>query len=120
MLLIVLCSACAGSRALNPFDPSAPTGIDHRIRIEVQNLNFNDATVFAMRGGQRIRVGRVTGKMDQAFPIDWNVAQPIGFEVDVVGGRSCRTGQVLVEPEGRVWVSIPSDMGYGVCRAGRR
>lgn len=105
---------------MNPFDPTAPTGVDDRIRVEVQNLNFNDATVYAMRASQRIRIGRVTGKTDQVFTIDWNVAQPIGFVVDVVGGRSCRTTQVIVEAEGRVWVSIPSDMGYGVCRAGRR
>ena len=118
---LVATSACGGGSAHNPFDPSASRtpGAD-RIRIEVQNLNFNDVTVWAMRQSQRVRVGRVTGKTDQTFTIDWNVANPIWFEVDVVSGRSCRTGQVPVDPQSRVWLVVPSEIGLSACRAGRR
>ena len=113
-------SACGGGSARNPFDPSSTrAGVD-RIRIEVQNLNFNDITVWAMRQSQRVRVGRVTGKTDQTFNIEWNVAQPIWFEVDIVSGRSCRTGQVPVDPQSRVWLIVPSEVGLSACRAGRR
>ncbi len=73
-----------------------------------------------MRQTQRIRLGRVTGKTDQTFRIDWNVAQPIAFQIEVVSGRSCRTEQVSVDQNSRVWVTIPSDTGFGACRAGRR
>lgn len=120
LVALTLISACGGGRARNPFDPSSSGGLENRIRIEVQNLNFNDATVYAMRQTQRIRLGRVTGKTDQTFRIDWNVAQPIAFQIDVVSGRSCRTGQVGVDQGSRIWVTIPSDMGFGACRAGRR
>ena len=111
---------CGGGSARNPFDPSAGPGVGDRIRVEVQNLNFNDVTVWALRNSQRVRVGRVTGKTDQTFTIPWNVAQPIWFEIDVVSGRSCRTPQVPVDPDSLVWVVIPSEIGLSACRAGRR
>lgn len=118
--VLVTCSACGSGRALNPFDPSSVGGAQNRIRIEVQNLNFNDVTVWAMRQQtQRIRVGRVTGKTDQTFTIQWNLAEPISFRVDVVGLRSCGTGQIAVDPNSRVWVTIPSNLGLTPCRAGR-
>lgn len=118
--LPVAFSACGGGPTRNPFDGTTTGGIGERIRIEVQNLNFNDATIWAMRSSQRIRVGRVTGKTDQSFTVQWNTAAPIGFQVDVVSGRSCRTGSIPVEAESRVWLTIPSDMGLGTCRIGRR
>lgn len=113
-------SACGGGSARNPFDPTATRTGEDRIRVEVQNLNFNDVTVWAMRNSQRVRVGRVTGKTDEAFTIEWNIAQPIWFQIDVVSGRSCRTGQVPVDAQSRVWLIIPSEVGMSPCRAGRR
>jgi hypothetical protein len=120
VILPGIVTACGGGTAQNPFDGSTATPGGERIRIEVQNLNFNDATVWALRSSQRIRVGRVTGKTDQMFDIAWNTAQPIAIQVDVVSGRGCRTNAVAVEPNSRVWVTIPSDMGLGQCRIGRR
>ena len=120
-VLAVALAACSAGQARSPFDGPASSGpAEDQIRVEVQNLNFNDATIWALRASQRVRVGRVSGKSTQVFTIRWNVAQPIGFEVDVVSARTCRTGQVVVNANSRVWVTIPSDMGFGVCRAGRR
>jgi hypothetical protein len=117
---LAVAAGCGGGSARNPFDPSSTPGGGDRIRVEVQNLNFNDVTIWALRNSQRVRVGRVTGKTDQTFTIAWNVAQPIWFEIDVVSGRSCRTPQVPVDPDSSVWVVIPSAMGLSACRAGRR
>ena len=118
--VLVACTACGGGRARNPFDPSSTEGTADRIRVEVDNLNFNDATIWAMRSGQRIRVGRVTGKTEQNFTIEWNMAVPISFQVDVVSGRTCGTQQIPVDSNSRVWVTIPSSLGLTPCRAGRR
>ena len=87
--------------------------------MEVQNLNFNDVTVWAMRSSQRIRVGRVTGKTDQNFTIQWNVALPISFQIDPVSGRSCTTGLIQVEANSRVRVTVPSSLGVSACRVAR-
>jgi len=127
MAVAVVTVATAGcgaatSRA-NPFDGSGPqsagTSAEDPIRIDLQNLNFGDITVWALRRGQRIRLGRVTGKSDETFNIQWNVAIPISFEIDVIGGRGCRTGQVPVERNARIWVAVPSQVGVTPCRAGR-
>lgn len=119
----VLLSACGPTRSTaNPFDGSVAggTATEDPIRVEVQNLNFNDITIWSLRGGQRIRLGRVTGKTDETFRINWNTAVPIAFEIDVTGGRGCRTPEVPVERNARVWLSVPSNVGVQPCQAGRR
>lgn len=121
-LVTVALTACGSRRDTpNPFDGSSggggPSGT---LRIEVQNLNFNDVTVWAMRQGQRIRVGRVTGKTDESFQLAWNEAVPISFMIDVTGGRSCRTANISVDRDARVWVSVPANVGAQACRIGQR
>lgn len=124
MGLLVCTTSCASRNDVSsPFDgptSSQRTGSEDPIRIEVQNLNFNDVTIWVVRTGQRVRLGRVTGKTDESFRIDWNVAVPISFVVDVVGGRSCATGEVGVEPNARVWLTVPGSVGVQPCRVGRR
>ncbi|MDX1492609.1 MAG: hypothetical protein R3253_00940 [Longimicrobiales bacterium] len=124
LLAILGLAACGASRndARSPFDGGGRGGnsIEDRIRIDVQNINFNDVTIWAIRQGQRVRLGRVTGKTDETFRLDWNLALPIYFVIDVTGGRSCRTNQVSVEQNARVWVIIPANVGAQPCRVGRR
>lgn len=118
-------SGCGGGNAgtRNPFDPNAvpaSSSAEAPIQIDVQNSNFNDVTIWAIRSGQRIRLGRVTGKTDQQFRIGWNPALPIYFTIDEVGGRGCRTNMLSVEPNARVWIMIPTNIGLQPCQAGRR
>ena len=121
----LILSGCGGGNAgtRNPFDPNAIPGsssAEEPIQIDVQNSNFNDVTIWAIRSGQRIRLGRVTGKTDQRFRIGWNPALPIYFTIDEVGGRGCRTNMLSVEPNARVWIMIPTNIGLQPCQAGRR
>jgi len=117
-------TGCGASRstAPSPFEGGGSGGssIESPIRIDVQNLNFNDITVWAIRQGQRIRLGRVTGKTDETFRTPWNPAFPISVVIDVTGGRSCRTASVGVDPEAVVWVTVPSNVGTQPCQIGRR
>lgn len=125
LALAAVLSGCGGGGAgsHNPFDPNAIPGSsagEDPIQIDVQNSNFNDVTIWAIRSGQRIRLGRVTGKTDERFRIAWNPAIPIYFAIDEVGGRGCRTNSLSVDPNARVWVVIPANMGLQPCQAGRR
>jgi len=115
------CGTSARS-APSPFEGEGRRGTaaEDPIQVDVQNLNFNDITVWAVRQGQRIRLGRVTGKTDEAFQVQWNLALPIYFVIDVTGGRQCRTAQVAVEREARVWVTVPGNVGAQPCQIGRR
>lgn len=125
LLVLTLLGAvgCGASRneAPSPFEGGRSRGstADDPIRVDVQNLNFNDVTIWAVRQGQRIRLGRVTGKTDESFRVEWNLALPIYFVIDVTGGRSCRTNQVAVERNARVWVVVPANVGSQPCRVGR-
>lgn len=119
---LLITSACASTVTRDsPFDGSATSDnrVEAPIRIEVRNLNFNDVTIWAIRQGQRIRLGRVTGKTDEIFRIDWNLALPISFSIDVVGGRACTTSRILVDRNARVWIQVPSNVGIQPCRVGR-
>jgi len=124
MGVLAVGQACASrTETRSPFDgPSAGRSgtVEDPVVVEVRNLNFNDITVWTVRSGQRVRLGRVTGKTDETFRIGWNVAVPIRFDVDVIGGRSCAAGPVGVEPNAIVWLSIPSSVGVQPCRVGRR
>ena len=102
----------------NPFDGSLEQQQEERLRIQVQNMNFNDATIFAVSSGQRARLGTVTGKTDQDFRLEWNFAHPISFEIDIVGGSGCQTPPLPVDPGARVWIQVPNEVMSG-CRAGR-
>ena len=120
LVTVAATSACGAlaNNTPNPFDGAARSGED-RLRIQIQNMNFNDVTVYAVSSGQRVRLGTVTGKTDESFQIDWNFANPISFQVDVIGGRGCDTSAIPVDPGARVWVQIPSEMGISGCRSGR-
>ena len=125
LCLAAVLSGCAttASGGHNPFDPNSIPGAstaEDPIQIDVQNSNFNDVTIWAIRSGQRVRLGRVTGKTDQRFRIAWNPAIPIYFTVDEVGGRGCRTNSLSVERNARVWIMIPANIGLQPCQAGRR
>ena len=126
VVAVLALAACGGrNETRSPFTdpPPAPgqNSTEDPIRVEIQNLSFNDVTVWAVRsGGQRTRIARVTGKTDRTITIGWNVAVPVSFFIEQTAGRSCSTGQVGVEPEARVWVQVPSNVGRQPCRAGRR
>lgn len=112
------CGSLAGSPR-NPFDGSLQQEQEDRLRIQVQNMNFNDVTIYAVSLGQRVRLGNVTGKTDQSFRLEWNYANPISFEIDVVGGSGCNTTPLPVEPGAMVWVQVPNEVGVSGCRSGR-
>jgi len=124
MLLLLFfgsASGCAslGGSAPNPFDGGLRQAREDRLRIEVRNLNFNDITVYAVTTGRRVRLGTVTGKTDGNFRLEWNYAEAIGFQVDVIGGRGCNTDRILVDRGARVWVQVPDQLGSARCTTGR-
>ncbi len=107
-LALLFTSACAATQAGNPFD--APAQGESTIRIEVQNLNFADATLFARRGSERIRMGVVTGKTDRSFDLPWTIAYPLQVEINLLAGDRCITRPRSVEPGEVVLLQIRINM----------
>jgi len=111
LVLIVAVAACAptGRRLSgdNPFTTS--TERPNRIRIEVQNLNFADARLFAIRSaGNRISLGTVGGKQDATFDIDWTMNQDLRIEINLLAGPTCTTQTLQVQPGDIIELQIQS------------
>jgi hypothetical protein len=110
VLLLLAPWGCArGSSAKNPFLGRAAR----------EDQNFGDATIHALRGGERIRLGQVTGKSQKDFKIRWNFSVPIEFEVDIVGGQGCGVRPMTVDPGDRVFLRIPTQIGMTPCYVGK-
>ena len=122
--VVVLSLTLAGcgkgyGQAQNPFAPAGSRGNDGQVRILVENQNFGDATVHALRGGERIRLGDVVGKSEQRFTVRWNFTLPMEIEVRIRGGGSCRVRPMPVDPGDDVWVRIPSELRATPCYSGK-
>lgn len=98
-------TACAGhSQDTNP----APT---ESAMVQVQNQGFTDMVVYAVSGGQRIRLGLATGHSTKSFTIPRHLvrgAGPIRFLADPIGGnRSPVSEEMTVQPGDIVTLTIP-------------
>jgi hypothetical protein len=118
-ILVLAPAACArGSSSRNPFEGGSRDGAGS-IEVRIENQNFGDATIHALRGGERIRLGQVTGKSQKDFRIRWNFSVPIEFRVDLVGGEGCGVRPMTVDPGDKVWLRIPTQIGMTPCYAGK-
>jgi hypothetical protein len=99
LILTLGLSACASPGGdAGPFRGEPAAGAEE-IRIEIQNLNFADATVWArVQGGNRTRLGTVRGKSDSVFTMPWRFPLPLRLQVDLVGGGRCTTEDLMVDP----------------------
>ena len=105
--LLLGAGGCSAAGIPNPFDRASREG--GRLRIEVSNLNFNDATLHALTGGTRLRLGTVTGKSDTRYTIDWPISRDLWIEVDLVGEGVFTTNAVSAQPGTMVQLFIESD-----------
>jgi hypothetical protein len=113
--ILVAFTGCAG-QARNPFS-NEPDPREGQVRVSVDNQNFGDATVHALRGGERIRLGEVTGKTEKDFTVRWTVSFAMEFEIRLVGGGSCGIRGFAVDPGDRVHVTIPTEISPNSCFA---
>jgi len=108
--LSIVVSACAsgsGSGAGNPFsqDPAERK----EIQIRVINLNFSDATVWALiQDGRRQRLGIVTGKREEVFVLPWTLSEDLRLEFDLLASDRCLTERMRVDPGDLLELQIPA------------
>jgi hypothetical protein len=79
--------------------------------VEVQNQGFADMVIYAVNGGQRLRLGLATGNSTKTFAIPRHLvrgAAPIRFLADPVGGNRAPVSEELtVQPGEVVTLTIP-------------
>ncbi len=102
---LLLTAGCASAgTADGPFDDRSQAD---QIRIEVENHNFSDVTVWAVvQGARRSRLGTVRGKSDSVFTLPWDFSLPLALELDLVAGPRCTTEELTVDPGDSVQLQI--------------
>ncbi|HEY3222089.1 MAG TPA: hypothetical protein VGJ80_15260 [Gemmatimonadales bacterium] len=104
LAVAVLSAGCHHAVNSGPPEPQPQT------TVKVQNQNFLDMNVYVLQGGQRIRLGTVTGLSSQVFTIPAYIVRgsPLQFEVHPIGGRTNpRTETISVQPGDHVELTIP-------------
>lgn len=105
LAIALLSAAGCAKNALD--DPYLPRG-ERTIRIEVLNLNFMDATLHALRGGERHRLGVVIGKGEATYTMEWPQSLPLQIEIDLLASGSCITRPLQVDPGDIIELQIQS------------
>lgn len=108
-LLLAAAPACRTSKSAEA--GGKPTVERARTTVRVENRSFLDHNVFVLRGGQRIRLGTVTGNSTQTFTIPSNLIFGISslqFLVDPIGGsRQPISNEIRVGEGDEVQLVIP-------------
>jgi len=112
LALALMVSGCgAGQMSSNGGGPfAAAADGPQTISIHVQNLNFSDATLWAVSQSGRQRLGIVGGKGDAVYRIAWTVPQALQIEIDVLAGSRCTTEPVQTDPGDSLDLRIQMDL----------
>ncbi len=107
MVLGMAVLGCAGTTSStgDPFGTEAST-----VTIEVDNHNFQDATLHAIAPGLRRRLGTVTGKGQGRFTLRWDFSQPLQIEIDLLAAGRCVTRALQVDPGETVQLIVESNL----------
>lgn len=115
-LTLYMLTGCATSSppSTDLFDGPGET---QTIRIVVQNLNFADARLYALRRGTRTSLGTVGGKQDDEFTLEWSVSEPLQIEINLMAGPTCTTEPLMADPGDLLELQIALEFSRtGVCR----
>ena len=104
---LLLMAACA-PRATQVFG-TGPDG-ERTITLRVNNRNFGDATIWALRFSDRMRAGVVTGKGRADFRIPWTTGAPLRVEIRLLSGETCLTREVRAEAGDVIPIEVPVDV----------
>jgi hypothetical protein len=105
VFVLAILAACAGR------SPDTDTGPASPAMIQVENRAFADMVVYAISGGQRVRLGLATGNSTKTFTVPRYLtggAGPIRFLADPIGGnRTPISEEMSVRPGDLVTLTIP-------------
>ncbi|MEZ4425574.1 MAG: hypothetical protein R3E98_19420 [Gemmatimonadota bacterium] len=115
-VLLLLTTACASGNPRGR-DDVFREGNAATVQVDVLNLNFADATLWALRGGQRVRLGIARGKQEATFTIPWDFSMPLQVEIDLLAGQRCFTESIDVDPGDVIYLELHENLGaYYRCR----
>jgi hypothetical protein len=105
VFVLAMFVACAGRSQGTRTEPAGPA------MVQVENQGFSDMVIYAVSGGQRIRLGLATGYTTKTFTIPRYLtggATPVQFLADPIGGnRAPVSEEMTVQPGDVVTLTIP-------------
>lgn len=102
LILLVGITGCAGLGRGDPFTGTTKA----MIFIEVDNRNFNQATIWMLSSSGQRRLGVVNGKVRKTFSVRWRRSDDLQLRVRVMGERGFITGRQLVIPGDHIELRI--------------
>lgn len=108
-LFLLLAAGCAGG-AGPPGSFLREDSTRRSIRIHVTNLNFMDATLWALTPGTRRKLGVVTGKRERVFDLPLPHPTDLSMEIDILTGPRCTTEALMVDPGDEIELVIDLEM----------
>ncbi len=110
----VVATGCLGLRTNpNPFEEEGDA--QRIITLEVENHNFNDATLRTVARMER-RLGVVNGNGKQTFTIPWSTVDDLQIRIDVLAGDRFTTNRVTVSPGESVHLTIQNPLYRSILR----
>ena len=111
VVLLVFVAASGTGCVRRPAAGNQATEPREETFVQVDNRAFLDATVYVLRGGQRIRLGLVNGSSIHTFTLPSHVmfgTTSLAFQIDFVGNsRAPYSNSISVVPGDTVVLSIP-------------
>jgi hypothetical protein len=96
LLTLAACASAGAPLSSQPFASGSERATS--IQLIVQNRNFADARLYAVRRGARTALGIVGGKQDAEFTLDWLLPEPLRIEIALLAGPRCSTEEMQVDP----------------------
>lgn len=95
LAILLMIPTCAGR---GPESQSRIEALDQSsLRVEVDNQHFSGATIYAVEGRLRVRLGSVTGKESKIFTFRWPMER-LRIQIHFTGGQSFTSDELSVYP----------------------
>jgi len=105
-LLLAGCASAAPSN--NPFTGGGSTATS--VRLDVENRNFYDATIYAtMSGGSERRVGDVGGNGRRSFEMPLSAPADVRFRIELLADGWCTLYPIGLNPGDALGLQIVAD-----------
>lgn len=111
--LTALAPAGCGSmgRTLTPSPFADAQFGPQKLTVHVDNLNFNEATIWLISSTGRRRLGIAGGKNSTDFTIPWTFSDRVQLEIDLLAGPRCTTDTIIADPGDILQMQVESDFG---------